>query len=231
MKKHMMTVLLVLLMMVFPATVFADDAGSVTYDGKDLVSNFKTIDVSDLQPGDSQEYTITVKNDGKEKTDWWLSNKVLKTLEENSEASGGAYTYELKYNDEVIYSNDTVGGEKATSENEYGLREATDAMKEFFHFTALNPGESGVVTLRVALDGESQGNVYQDATGEIELIFAVEPYVEGEPTPPTPTPAPKTGDDSNMLPYYIVAIGAGALLLLLGLGRMKKSRKEDGANE
>jgi len=229
MKKHMMTVLLVLLMMVFPATVFADDAGSVSYDGEELVSNFKTIDVSDLQPGDSQEYTITVKNDGKEKTDWWLSNKVIKTLEENSKASGGAYTYELKYNNEVIYSNDTVGGDEKTSGG--GLHEATDAMEQFFHFATLDPGKSGVVTLKVALDGESQGNAYQNTTGELELIFAVEPYVEGEPTPPAPTPAPKTGDDSNMLPYYIVAFGAGALLLLLALGRMKKSRKEDGANE
>lgn len=229
MKKHMMTVLLVLLMMLVPATVFAQDAGSVTYDGDKLVSKFKSIDVSDMQPGDSQEYAITVKNDGKEKTDWWLSNEVIQSLEDSTEASGGAYTYVLKYNDEVIYSNDTVGGEEATSGG--GLHEATDAMEEFFHFTTLNPGESGVVTLQVALDGESQGNAYQDATGEIELIFAVEPYEEGEPTPPTPTPAPKTGDDSNMLPYYIVAFGAGALLLLLGLGRMKKSRKEDGANE
>ena len=215
-------------MMLVPATVFAQDAGSVTYDGDKLVSNFKSIDVSDMQPGDSQEYAITVKNDGKEKTDWWLSNKVIKTLEENSKASGGAYTYELKYNNEVIYSNDTVGGEEATSGG--GLHEATDAMEEFFHFATLDPGDSGVVTLQVALDGESQGNSYQDATGEIELIFAVEPYEE-EPVQPTPTPAPKTGDDSNMLPYYIVAFGAGALLLLLGLGRMKKSRKEDGANE
>ena len=229
MKKHVMTVLLVLLVMMFPASVFATDAGTVTYDGKNLNGDYNTIDVSSMQPGDTQEYEITVKNDGKEETDWWMSNKVLKTLEDNSDATGGAYTYVLKYNDTVIYSNDTVGGEEETTGG--GLKEATNALDEFFHFTSLKPGESGVVTLVVTLDGESQGNIYQNTTGEIELIFAVEPHEPGNDKPVPPTPTPKTGDDSNLLPYYIVAFGAGALLLLLGIGRMKKTRKEDGANE
>lgn len=231
MKKHVMTVLLVLLVMMFPASVFATDAGTVTYDGKNLNGDYNKIDVSSMQPGDTQEYEITVKNDGKEETDWWMSNKVLKTLEDNSDASGGAYTYVLKYNDTVIYSNDTVGGEVETTGG--GLKEATNALDEFFHFTSLKPGDSGVVTLVVTLDGESQGNIYQNTTGEIELIFAVEPH---ETNPPAQKVIHKdrkvkTGDDSNMLPYYIVAFGAGALLLVLGLGRMKKTRKEDGANE
>ena len=232
MKRTMTTVLLVLLMMVVPASVFAADAGSVTFDGEKLTTEFKTIDVSDLQPGDSQTYTIQIKNDGDLESDWWISNEVIQSLEDSTEASGGAYTYILQYNGTDIYNNDTVGGDDTTGGQ--GLHKATNAMEEFFFLATLAAGDSGEVTLTVALDGESQGNAYQDAAGEIELIFAVEPREPGEetpPEPPTPTPAPKTGDDSNMLPYYIVAIGAGALLLLLALGRMKKSRKEDGANE
>ena len=232
MKRTMRTVLLVLLLAVFPASVFADDAGSVTYDGENLVSDYNAIDVSDLQPGDSQTYTIKVQNDGDEETDWWLSNEVVQSLEDSTEASGGAYTYILQYNSEDIYNNDTVGGEDTTGGE--GLHKATNAMEEFFFLGTLAAGDSGEVTLTVALDGESQGNSYQDAAGQIELTFAVEPREPGQeepPAPPTPDNKPKTGDDSNMLPYYLTAAGAGLLLLLLALGRMKKTRKEDGANE
>ena len=234
MKKHMMTVLLVLLMMVFPATVFAADAGSVTYNGSKLVNEFKTIDVSDMQPGDSQTYTIKIKNDSKDETDWWISNEVLQTLEESANASGGAYTYILQYNGTDIYNNDTVGGEN--TDHGVGLKNATNAMEDFFFLDTLAPGGTGEVTLTVALDGESQGNSYQDAAGEIQLVFGVEPRetVQEEPVPPkkhTPDQKVKTGDDSNMMPYYIVAIVAGLTLLLLALGRMKRTRKEDGAND
>lgn len=229
MKRTLMTVLLVLLMMAVPASVFADDAGSVTYNGTDLTSNYNTIDFSDLQPGDSASYTITVKNDSDEETDWWMSNEVIQSLEDSTEASGGAYTYILQYNGEDIYNNDTVGGEDTTGGE--GLHKATNAMEEFFFLATLASGETGEVTLYVALDGESQGNDYQDAAGEIELIFAVEPREPGEEEPVPPTPAPKTGDDSNLTPYYFVAFGAGALLLLLALGRMRRTRKEGRADE
>ena len=165
MKRTMRTVLLVLLLAVFPASVFADDAGSVTYDGENLVSDYNAIDVSDLQPGDSQTYTIKVQNDGDEETDWWLSNEVVQSLEDSTEASGGAYTYILQYNGEDIYNNDTVGGEDTTGGE--GLHKATNAMEEFFFLGTLAAGDSGEVTLTVALDGESQGNSYQDAAGQI----------------------------------------------------------------
>ena len=141
MKRTLMTVLLVLLMMAVPASVFADDAGSVTYNGTDLTSNYKTIDFSDLQPGDSASYTITVKNDSDEETDWWMSNEVIQSLEDSTEASGGAYTYILQYNGEDIYNNDTVGGEDTTGGE--GLHKATNAMEEFFFLATLASGETG----------------------------------------------------------------------------------------
>ena len=50
-------------MMVFPATVFADNAGTVTYNGTDLDAAFKSIDVSGLQPGDEQLHDIFERAD------------------------------------------------------------------------------------------------------------------------------------------------------------------------
>ena len=140
MKRNMLTVLLVLVMMLIPATVFAADAGSVTFDGEKIASEFKTIDVSGLQPGDSQTYTITIKNDGDVESDWWISNEVIQSLEDSTEASGGAYTYILQYNGTDIYNNDTVGGDDTTGGQ--GLHKATNAMEEFFFLATLAAGES-----------------------------------------------------------------------------------------
>lgn len=226
MKRNMMTVLLVLLMMVFPATVFADNAGTVTYNGTDLDAAFKSIDVSDLQPGDEQTYEITLKNDSEVEADWWLSNTVIQSLEDRTEASGGAYTYILQYNGTDIYNNTTVGGE--STKGGEGLHQATNAMEEFFFLATMPAGGSGTITLTVALDGETQGNAYQNATGEIKLQFAVEPHTTAKPEPPKKV---QTGDTSNMMPYYIAAMAAGLMLLLLAIGRMRRTRKEGKADE
>lgn len=229
MKRNMMTVLLVLLMMVFPATVFADSAGSVTYNGTDLDAAFKSIDVSDLQPGDEQTYEITLKNDSDVEADWWLSNTVIQSLEDSTSASGGAYTYILQYNGTDIYNNTTVGGE--STKGVEGLHQATNAMEEFFFLATMAADGSGTLSLTVALDGETQGNAYQNTAGEIELQFAVEPHTTPKPEPPKKDPKVQTGDSSNMMPYYIAAMAAGLMLLLLAIGRMRRTRKEGKADE
>ena len=226
MKRKMMTVLLVLLMMVFPATVFADNAGTVTYNGTDLDAAFKTIDVSGLQPGDEQVYEITLKNDSDVEADWWLSNTVIKSLEDSTSASGGAYTYKLEFDGTVIYDNTAVGGD--STKGGTGLHQATNAMEDFFFMATMAAGGSGTLKLTVALEGETQRNAYQNAQGEIQLQFAVEPHTTAKPEPPKKV---QTGDDSNMMPYYIAAMAAGLMLLLLAIGRMRRTRKEGKADE
>ena len=63
-------------------------------------------------------------NEDKEKTDWYMTNEVLKSLEDSvSVAEGGAYTYILTYKDAagtetVLYSSEVVGGEEDTSKED-----------------------------------------------------------------------------------------------------------------
>lgn len=177
---------------------------SFTKDNK-MVSNFKTTDVDEavygMQPGDNVIITLSLKNENTAATDWYMTNKVLRSLEESNDntAAGGAYTYILAYTDKkgeekTLFSSDTVGGENISKAGE-GLHAATDALEDFFYLDTLDPGDKGKVTLEVALDGETQGNDYQDTLADLQMNFAVE---LGTPrTVPSPggtgTPAPGTG--------------------------------------
>ena len=55
-----------------------------------------------------------------------------------------------------------------------GLKEATSSLKEYFYLDTLSRNQSGVITLEVALDGETQGNDYQDTLADLQMEFAVE---------------------------------------------------------
>ena len=92
--------------------------------------------------------------------------------------------------------------------------------------------------LTVGLDGETQGNGYQDTLARLRMNFAAEEEASISSrtrTPHTATPGspetpdrnlPKTGDETNMLPYCIAALISGTVLLLFGLSALKKTREE-----
>ena len=93
-------------------------------DEKKMESSFKTSDINDtiygIQPGDNAIVELSLKNENETPTDWYMTNKVLYSLEDrsaNSGASGGAYTYRLVYtdkdnNESVLFDSDTVGGDQ-----------------------------------------------------------------------------------------------------------------------
>ncbi len=236
MKRNISRLLLtVLILMLFTGAVFANDyqgkdGWAVTYNGKELKTNFTSAEIVDtvsvMQPGDTVTFSVSIQNAGGKDADFWMSNKVIESFEDAGKASDGAYAYELVYSgasgENVLYSSDTVGGEDKTGGE--GLHKATGALENYFFLETLKNGQKGKVTVKVALDGETQGNAYQDAVAKLKLDFAVEDVKEGKPPI-------KTGDTNNLLPYYLVALGAGAALLILVLFRMKKTAKEDGSNE
>ena len=73
----------------------------VSFTGEKMESNFKSIDaanevLTNLQPGDSIDLQVNIENKSADKTDWYMTNEVVKTLEDsNQSAQGGAYTYIL----------------------------------------------------------------------------------------------------------------------------------------
>lgn len=244
---------------------------------KEMLANFSTQSFADvldsMQPGDSAAFAVTIKNSYEKTTDWYMTNRVLQSLEDASKtASGGAYSYALTYTDAdnqilTIYNSDAVGGENAV-ESLQGLHEATSAVEDYFYLDTLEAGESGLVQIYVKLDGETQGNDYQDTLARLQLNFAVElpePVKNGEKTvydkrsrvinahkteqdedvyvtdiidedtPTINTPdlkIVKTGDNTNLLFLFVVALILGILLLLLGIygWKLRKKIKQTGVS-
>ena len=112
---------------------------AVTFTGKEMSSNFTsaemTEEVLNIQPGDSITVQVSLKNEDKEDTDWYMTNEVLKTLEDSvSVAEGGAYTYILTYTGvdgakTVLYSSEVAGGEGGS------LDQATQALENYFYLS------------------------------------------------------------------------------------------------
>ncbi len=180
---------------------------------------------SNLQPGDSILYSIEIRNDHTGLTDWYMKNEVIHSLERASNtARGGAYTYILSYvnpegKTEDLYNSSTVGGTASDKGALEGLIEATGGLKDYFFVDRLRSGQRAKVTLLVELDGETQGNDYQDTLADLNMQFAVE-LLRDQPTtpddprdeyegpdpehpettyPPRPTTAPPTGGDGKIV--------------------------------
>ena len=226
MKKTLTSLFVICLVMCLGIQVFAQSnkvTGTVTFDGKKLTSSFTAADMTSaanaLQPGDDVTYTITLKNNHSEETEWWMYNQVLASFEQNKIANGGAYSYRLTYsgpnNSRTIYDSDTVGGETVGNE---GLTSATSALKDYFVLGTLKKGESATVTLYVMLDGETQGNNYQNTLADLNMRYAVEIILNNKDVV-------KTGDETQIMPYVIAATVSGVLLLCIAILRMGKSRK------
>ena len=219
---------------------YGDDNWSVTFTPQEkMVSNFTTGQLTDkaagLQPGDDLTITVQVKNTHSERTNWYMANKVLRSLEDSVSAAkdkGGAYSYKLTYKNSqtnketVLYDSDQVGGAEKSDAGE-GLNEATNALDDFFYLDSFAKNEGGVVTLFVALEGESQGNLYQDTLADLQMNFAVE--LESDTGKDNTTPSRKavqTGDYLSILPYVIIAAVSGLVLLFLAMFQVKRRRDE-----
>ena len=236
------------------------DNWNVAFTGKAMESNFKSSVFDDamtaLQPGDSVSLTVHLQNTSTEITDWYMTNEVLRSLEESQQvARSGGYTYELTYtgpNGEqaVLFSSEAIGGEKDQQAG-LGLHEATDSLEDFFYLDQLLAGQSATVNLEVSLDGETQGNAYQDTLAQLKMNFATElkSVPDGGRFDSTTTDTvsshgrrlgkntrgtktvyvtriPQTSDDSNPLLIAGICGVSGLALLVLGILRLRKTKQD-----
>lgn len=209
----------------------------VNFTGSKMESNFKSAEMTEeilqIQPGDTITLQVNVKNSGSMKTDWYMTNEVIQTLEESqSVAEGGAYTYILTYVDPsgaetVLYSSDVVGGEESIDLEGEGLHQATNALEDYFFLDRLSSGQSGYVQLVVKLDGETQGNDYQDTLARLKMQFAVE-KVEEATTTTVIKKVVKTGDNSQVILFSVVTLISGLVLLLIVFLSLKKRDYKKG---
>lgn len=245
MKKRILCLAMTVIMAVgAPMTVFArdyegKDGWLVEFDGEKMHNNFESSALADeavnVQPGDSITLKVQIRNSSKDETDWYMSNEVIKTLEDDkASAAGGAYEYRLAYTsgsagsaETVLYDSETVGGDEANPNGE-GLHEADESLKDFFFLERLAKNGSGVVSLKIKVDGETQGNGYQETLAKLQMNFAVEKVAPGKKTVVTTTV--KTGDTAKTLLLSALALASGIVLLILGLLYLKKNREEAEAN-
>lgn len=242
MKMRWLAPVLALLLTFMPVKVYAEDftggdGWKVSFDGNKMTSTFKNTDIDDaiykLEPGDTVDLHLSLKNDCGKMTDWYMTNEVLQSLEDSqSVAEGGAYSYILTYigpdgTANVLYSSEEVGGETKNASGE-GLHQATNSLKDYFYLDRLKAGESGEITLKVKLEGETQGNTYQDTLAKLQMNFAVE--LADESTAPgssSRTKTVKTGDNSRILLFSILALVAGLVCAGIVIYNIRQRNKEE----
>ena len=192
------------------------DLGTTEYDGSKLNTSKVDVSLDQLVPGESAQFTVTLKNSSDKETDWYMSNEAIWSFENNEELSGGAYTYILSYNGDEIYNNEVVGGVKPDDPAE--AHDSTDALgDDYFFLGTLSKGQTAKVTLYVELDGLSQDDDFMESLSEIVLKFAVEEQETNTII--------KTGDTTKTLPFYIGAGVAGVAIIVLLVVRVRKNRK------
>ena len=242
MLKKILTLIFALVILL-PVSVRADNYPridtdwKVTFDGSKLKSNYNSTAIAEalkgMQPGDTADLEFTLVNNYDTEVSWWVGNDVLKSFEDLSKATGGAYVYELNYtdqkgNDSIIYSSKAVGGD---NEEYVGLHGATDALKNMFHLGKIGAHKTAVVTLHIELDGETQNNSYQDTLARLQINFAVELPATDEVRFVVPDTATGIGflDDiissTGVSLYILMALVCFLLMMVSGAYLYRKGRR------
>ena len=219
-----------------PAAAMAETLNGKTYnvtltENERMVDDFGTNEVTEqikgLQPGDDFIFTIDIKHDHKTAADWYISNDVLKSFEDE-DAKGSNYSYEISYagtdgTARTLYKSERLGGDGSA-----GLLDAASNLDEYTALSELQKGQTGKVTVRVHLDGETEQNAYFDTLGRLKVGFAAE--FHSPETPPSETPPPptvvKTGDETNLFPFYLALTISGLALLALAIHSVRQGRNE-----
>ena len=215
------------------------DGWQVHFTGDKMESNFENKTVSDelatIQPGDSIELKVQLKNSDKGETDWYMTNEIIQTLEEAQEsAEGGAYEYKLTYvgsdnTEKVLYNSDTVGGEGSSKTGE-GLKELGNSTEKYFYLGRLASNRTGTVHLTIGIEGETQGNGYQLTLAKLRMNFAVEKVSAGKTITKNKivktTKTVKTGDTARVLLFCVLALISGLILLAYGIYTYNKNTKK-----
>jgi hypothetical protein len=224
------------LMLAVPGSAFAESLKgkgdwSVTYTStgqlKDTFSQETYADdIIGLQPGDDITFTVTLNHENPKAADWYMSNEVIKSLEAGK-AEGSAYEYVLTYNgssnstSRTLYDSQAVGGD-----NSEGLKEATHAggLEDFFFLENLSQGKNATVTLKVTLDGETEGNDYFDTIARLKMQFGVDPGKSND-DPPNNNVV-RTGDETNLFPFYVIMAVSGLALLIIAIAMVRRRRAD-----
>lgn len=209
--------------------------GTAVYDGSGVRLSYSAQDIkarlSSLTPGDDVTFEFTLSNTSGKAADWYVQDSVIRTFEDSTNASDGAYTYDLSYTSPAgkttdLYSSE-VGGITSDTTVPAGLHQAATGTDRYFYLDRIASGKTGTFKLSIAIDGETLRNDYQSTLADLQVNFAVEVPDEEDSTV---TSNPKTGDDSGLTVYIVLFVAAAVLLAVIGVIALRM-RKKGGSDE
>lgn len=237
MKKLLKSLVFISLLSLLWTSAVLADSYDVTFDGKKVNIATDSQTFSNIQPGVTQEIELSFANLSSNKTNWYITNEVLQSLEDDSSAANGAYTYTLKYIDPTgsettLYTNETVGGD-ALSNMKEGLHQITqqtdDNTQKYFYVGSLEANQAGTIAMTIGFDGESQPNSYQDTIAKLQLTFAVEEELPNQVVRYyIPNTSSGRGLISNTNSIYVYGFVFSALGLLASLTTLLVYKKKGG---
>ena len=226
MKKLLSVALALLILCSFATTAFADpweeeevEGGKIVYHGSAKVYIYDTgmgysptdlfTEYKGVMPGDTLTQRITVKNDASHESKVKIYFRSL-----GAHASSEEFLSQLRLkvqksnNNTMAYMFDAAASEST-------------ALNEWICLGVLYSG--GEVNLDLLLEVPVEmGNEFQNQVGYLDWEFMIEEFPIG-PNDPKP---PKTGDNSNLLLWTGLFVGAGVLFIIL-LPWRKKDKEEE----
>ena len=157
---------------------------SVTYTGSSITSTYDRdkAAIENTMPGDTISYSVEFENASKEAAEFYMSADVVKTLEEGSRATGGAYSYKItsSLSNTPLFDSQVVGGDAGSAEDVLvGLEQVNGSKSKseeaYLSLGTVDSGAKGTVTVTVVLDGNSQSNIYMNTLGTLEIKFGAQP--------------------------------------------------------
>ncbi|MBQ7147547.1 MAG: hypothetical protein IJR96_02225 [Pseudobutyrivibrio sp.] len=164
------------------ADTFDNVHWNVVFNGKSIVSpDYDEInhDYKNAMPGDTIIYSVDYANTSGEAADFYMDAGVVKTLEEGSKATGGAYSYKIEAttSSEPLFISETLGGDAASENIDaiIGLDQVNNNEGAYFPLGTVAKDGKGTVTITVVLDGNSQTNSYMETLGTLDIKFGAQP--------------------------------------------------------
>ncbi len=204
---------------------------TVYYDGNEIQYDDASASIDDilssLEPGDDVSINVTLRNDSDKSIEWYMKNNSENFSGGNGELEG-LFTYRLTYSGSsnmTLYNSDSVGGK-----NGDGIQEATEDLKEYFELEVQKPGGSGVVTMYLALEGDTLDNSYEITKAKLTAMFEVEELPDPENKEEHTSRVvyiPYTGDTINLNFYIVMEMIALLLLAIVVFAYYVYSRRQE----
>ncbi len=164
------------------------------------------IKLEEMVPGDSQNKSLTIKNNGNKPQEIFMRAERL--TEESDADLLSKIKLEINYNEKNIYEGSASG---------------EDGLSKDISLGVVKPGEEHKLDASVVLDGMSTGNEYHETEGKVEWIFTT--MVDNTISTPDDNNqsegviSPQTGDSG--IAGYVLLFATCIVLLYLSRKRVK----------